>query len=318
MKHNFNLNKKIDSIYEKSIRENVEVNYLNELNSFLKVNSKSLTNQGAKNSSREKNSKNYKTINTEKEKSYDSEYMIFMPKKKIENSNALYYSGLLNYNTISQSDEKIFLKSLPQQNKPPTNYSKTPLNFHKINNMEMDFMKFKSNYLLKFASNHDDYDKMSNNFNMTSFSNQKFLREYLKNIKSITDKKERILFDNIDDYATIHQNKIEGNLSLTKDCTKLFYEFEFYWLRLCDIVFKEIKSLKDENISLLKKIRDEENSKILKDEEIQRLNKFIKDNEISYKSSLNGKKLKDLNEIREDYEKREKINLLNSFRLEEE
>ena len=326
MKHN--LLRQVESMYDKSIRENVETGQINELNSFLKVNSKSIVQDDAKGILRKYNKEKKLKLSREKidpgSNVLQNDYIVYLPKRNCkENSqtndrltgnkvgsfqNSVIF-GLNPFSNSNRVDGNFPHKS--DQVNLGVNLNPQRVNKLTIENEEIDYMRFKSNFLLKFASNHESYDKLLNNFNIVSLGNQKILKEHFKNIKALSDKKERILFDSAG-------NSSVSNVVQVKDYTKLFYEFEFFWLRLSEILFKELKSLKDDNMQLLKKHKDEENSKDVKEGEIVKLTKFIQENDVNYKSIMNGKKLRDLNEIKEEYEKKDKINLLNTYRLEEE
>jgi len=324
MKHS--LVRQADSMYEKSIRESVEMEQINELNSFLKVNSKSIVKDETKKILRKFDKEKKLKLSREKidqgSNALQNDYIVYLPKRNYLETPQVNDRLTVNKIDIFQNSGNYASNPFSYSNRAQENFPKISdkiklgvnnqrSNKITIENEEIDYMKFKSYFLLKFANSHESYEKLLNNLNMVSLSNQKILKEQFKNIKALSDKKERILFDS-------SGNNIGNNIVQVKDYTKLFYDFEFFWLKISEILFKELKSLKDDNMQMLKKQKDEENSKDVKDAEILKLTKFIQENDMNFKSIMNGKKLRDLNEIKEEYEKKEKINLLNTYRLEEE
>jgi len=84
------------------------------------------------------------------------------------------------------------------------------------------------------------------------------------------------------------------------------------------LILKELKVYHEKNIDLNKKVKDKDSFLINKDNEINNLNDYIKKNDINYKALVKKKKSNDIKELKSEYEKKEKLNIINMYRLEEE
>jgi hypothetical protein len=191
---------------------------------------------------------------------------------------------------------------------------------------ENEFLTFKTNFILKFAKNVEVYDKVNKYLDIISDSNKKNIFDYFRRIRTCTDKKDQILFDSMN-YNILtennknnesNSNKANSNYKHWKECTILFYEFEVFWLKLSDIILKELKSAKDSNILLAKKNSDQTNIISQREKEVSELNELIETHDIYNKTQKAKKKNSELNEIKEEYNRKDKINVFNVYRLEEE
>lgn len=343
MKHK---EKTVLSIYDKIIRD---VNCpsqrsLNELNGCLKVDKQT---KGRKvNVNSKVNTIEQKmylnSLNTERKEDYIDELnldknmnssLAFIPKRKLKftPSNLMSYSNPNSYmkkfnNAVEKDVEErtslpfpVFTPSyhgldngssgVNGENKiqtPPAISNNANIDSLPVHNPSdsADFLTFKTNYILKFARNIENYEKLYKYLEIISENNKKPAMDNFIKLKSIADKKDRALFDT--------------NNTLGRDSIILFYEFEVFWLKLIEIVMRELKSLKDINVQLTKKASDQENLIKLKENEIKYLNTFIENNDLNYKSLVRKKRTKDVNEIKDEYERKEKLSMINTFRLEEE
>jgi hypothetical protein len=194
-------------------------------------------------------------------------------------------------------------------------------NYMSITIPENEYLTFKTNYILKFARNKESYQKISNFIAKISDENKKHVVEYYRKLMHITEKKEKVLFDSMNfNIMNSMINTTDPNLNYQnwKECTLLFYELETYWLRLCEIALKELYATKETNVHLAKKLSDQTHLLANRDNQINKLKSFIEENDIISKSSKSQKKLQDMEKIRDEYRKKENINIYNINRLEEE
>jgi hypothetical protein len=327
---------KVESIYDKSIRElkTSDKNIFKELDNYLNVDHLPSKQQNImKNILNLKNSNNVteEKINYQegRERITDGNLISksqttlgYLPKRNIKftpsnllsyiNPNALMKSFKGEENSPNQMQNNQLQNLLQNDNK--RNNNTCIIKTFVKNSVENEFLSFKTNFILKFARNIEIYEKFIKYFDQISENNKKIILDSYHKLKSLADKKDRILFDS----KNMNNLNMETNLEHWKDCIVLFYEFEYNWLRSFEIALKEFKTVKDENIHLTKKVSDQENIILIKDNEIKYLNTFIEENDINYKALVKKKRMKDLNQIKDDYEKKEKMNVINVFRLEEE
>jgi hypothetical protein len=294
---------KVESIYDKVLRENNSEAYekeLENLKNYLDV----------RNSTRTVKVHASKPV-AKKQIQKNPDVLMYKPQKIVKTPQSV----LINYFSNSRPQKEQIMPQISDYNQ---NQNKK-LSILQTSNIENDYLNFKTKFILKFASNAEIYDKIAKMFDITSHTNKKLMADCYKNIREVSDKRENILFDRMTNYLNkTPEDNIEFLISQIKECTVLFYEYEYFWLKLFEIFLKDYKQIKEENISFLRKTKDSKTILKNKEEENRKSNNFIFDNDNTHKSLMNGKKLKDINEIRVDYEKREKVNTMNVFRLEEE
>merc|ERR1711957_615868 len=89
------------------------------------------------------------------------------------------------------------------------------------------------------------YDKINSLTDSVSENNKKLVADGIKKLKNLSEKKDRILFDN--------KETSDGSLYNWKENIILFFEFETIWQKITDIVLKELKNTRDLMIVLAKK-----------------------------------------------------------------
>jgi len=118
--------------------------------------------------------------------------------------------------------------------------------------------------------------------------------------------------------TTLNTAEIKTNTEAWKDCVKLFYDYETYWLNIADILFKDLNFYYQSNIELHKKNSQLQSTNENNKKEIEYLNKFIENNDIDYKAMIREKGVKEIDTMKKQLEQKEKFNLINVYRLEEE
>ena len=189
-----------------------------------------------------------------------------------------------------------------------------------INNQnDLDLLSFKTNFIVKFSRNLENYDKIYSLLDRVSENNKKIAFDYYYRIKSLTEKKDKVIFN-----TSVFTQNFNGEKSMVsvldnwKENISIMYEFESYWQRIVELILKELKVYHEKNIDLNKKVKDKDSFLINKDNEINNLNDYIKKNDINYKALVKKKKSNDIKELKSEYEKKEKLNIINMYRLEEE
>ena len=118
--------------------------------------------------------------------------------------------------------------SNPVQNNPFEN-TIPGVRINKYQTSEYDYLNFKTNYILKFAKNIENFEKFSKYFDFISENNKKSFIDHFETLKKLSEKKDRILFDVINP-----NNKLNNSIDNWKECSILFYEFEVYWQKLAE------------------------------------------------------------------------------------
>lgn len=173
---------------------------------------------------------------------------------------------------------------------------------------DLDFMNFKTNFILKFSKNSSLYEKLLSIIDGLSYINKNNIYENVEKIKNTSEKKEILLFDN-----RAYKNQ---NFSSLKENVLLFYEFECSWQKLTENLLKELKKNIESNVSALKRIKDQGEQIMEMNKKIDELKDFIKINDIHTKISKHNKTLLTIKEAKDEYEKKENLRLIELFNME--
>ena len=189
-----------------------------------------------------------------------------------------------------------------------------------INNQnDLDLLSFKTNYIVKFSRNLENYDKIYSLLDRVSENNKKIAFDYYYRIKSLTEKKDKVIFNTSVFAQNFNREKSMGSvLDNWKENIYIMYEFESYWQKIVELILKELKVYYEKNIDLNKKVKDKDSFLISKENEINSLNDYIKKNDINYKALVKKKKSNEIKDLKAEYDKKEKLNIINMYRLEEE
>ena len=337
------------SIYDKTLQGSAS-NDLDELGTFLRIDNKNIPKKNSHtiNKGTSVETKEFNQTKDEKEKeaitkgleSHNTNpftSLSYLPKRKVKFNAA----NLLSYS----NQPRPLLKRTPEEGKERiTAYQTTVIVSHSnkssiissnpLQNIllhgggptkaisENEYLTFKTNYILKFARNKEAYQKTSNFLSKISDENKKHTIEFYRRLLQISEKKDRVLFDsmnfNVMNSAAMSQTDANLNYHNWKECTLLFYELETFWLKLSEIALKELSAAKESNVHLAKKLSDQNHVMKKQENEISKLKSFIEVNNINSKSLKALRRMKELDSMKEEYEKKENLNVYNVFRLEEE
>jgi len=233
----------------------------------------------------------------------------FQPKNKVKLSSQMFAN---THNNMS-----IFLNKLPNLVYSEERKEKVMLMDSKSKN-EVDFIEFKTNIVVKFAKSYTIFNHFPSYFDNFNEANKHLIKDCFYKIRILLEKRENVLFD-FDKLIT--NFSLVSNLEKWKDYLEVFYNFENLMEKMMDTTFKEQKQLFSEN-NLKQKILEEKDKEIeFKTKEVDKLKKFIEENHLltnppanKNNNKLNGEK----GTLLSEYEKRERLNQINIFRLEEE
>jgi hypothetical protein len=288
-----------ESLYNITLRDcDGSREYLNDLNKFLQIDKK----------------ENKKTLSFNKSKYIEeadqfSKTLYYVPKKKVNfvPVNLLSYgnsSSNLPYKKIKNdsSNSKFF----------SDNESNTVYFNHGYNkkNIDLEYMNFKTNFILKFSKNINKYDKLFSYADYVSDNSKKSVTEGIKMLKNYSEKKDRILFDNME--------LSDKNLYNWKENIIYIFEIETLWQKITDIILRELKNTRELMLVLSKKNKEltEENKKLSDD--VYKLNEFIRVNDIYNKADTVKKKIRHFYDLKQDFERKENMGMMNIHRLENE
>ena len=305
---------KVESVYDKSIRKahSASRKIFDELNDFLRIN-KLVKDKKLSRGNDNVIDKASLIMNSERLidknylKNYTSSKIVYKPKRNVKLSPKSFPSNPIKISMDKSVKNTVLNFAVTHDHNLPNIINKNDTNPLQDN----DYLTFKTNFILKFTGNIENYNRLTKYFDYISEDKKKALAECSSKLKSITERKDRVLFDRM------NFDK-DFNLEKWKELTIVFYEFEQLWQKQCKIILKELKLSKDNNIHLNKKVVDQENNLKLKENELNYLNNYISTNDLNYKTMMGKKKATDVKEIKSEYEKKEKLNMINVFRLEEE
>jgi hypothetical protein len=175
---------------------------------------------------------------------------------------------------------------------------------------DTDILTFQTSHMLKFAKSAENYHKMHNYIENQGDGVKKLSLDSYVKLKSINDRRDKIVFD--------HFSVDEGNYSLYREIVFLLYDYEQTWQKLLDISLRENKRLRDDNIGVLKRYNDLEGLNESNKKEISYLKEYIGDNDVTYKNILRKKKLNEADILKDEFDRRGKLNMIKQHQLEEE
>jgi len=300
--------------------------YLNELNRFLKIESQLKNNLKTIKTSRKKSSSNSNYLGDLASDSHQS--ISYIPKRKVKfiPGNLISHADTNSIPIKIKSQEKNVSKSLfslnnslisMNNNNNKSNYD-VDLVYNeygiKNNSVDPEYLNFKTNFILKFSKNIAQYEKLYIYTDAVSDNYKRNLAlDNMKKLKNLSEKKDRMFFED-------SQVKNNANTSYFnwKEMIIFFFEFETLLQKIFDIVFKELKNTKDLMISIAKKSIGLESQLKEKDQELSQINEFIKENDLHGKMKVYKQKQNNYDELKKECQRKENLNMINVYRLEEE
>jgi hypothetical protein len=259
----------------------------------------------------EKELQNYLTVSRAEKKPKIQMITLEKPAEEKKDKLQTFPSHKLNY--IPQRDTNFTpsnLLSYPNKNRAFKAIKLETLQKVSASNYDTDILNFQTSHMLKFAKSSENYDRLNNILDNLTDSNKKLAVDAFHKLRLTNDKRDKILFD----YFHVDAN----NFTIYKDVVSLLYDIDLTWQKLLEISLKESKRLRDENVSVMKRFSDVENLNESNKKEIAYLKEYIGDNDISYKHMLRKRKLNEADIIKEECEKKERLNLIQRYQLEEE
>lgn len=311
-----------DSLYNITLRDyDGSREYLNDLNKFLLIDKEKENNENKK-----KDKRNWSFCKTKyiDEANQFSKTLNYLPKNKINfvPSNLLSYGNpstnmaykrINNSNKKSENSIKIFNENNKELNNSNNFLESNSIYYnHGYNkkNIDSEYMNFKTNFILKFSKNVNNYDKLGSITDTISENNKKLVSDGIKKLKRYAEKKDRVLFDNME--------VSDKNLYNWKENIILFFETETIWQKISDIILKELKNTRELMLILAKKNKELTDENKIFSDKIYKLNEFIRVNDFHNKSETMKKKMRNFYEKKQEFERKENMDFMNIHRLEEQ
>ena len=182
-----------------------------------------------------------------------------------------------------------------------------------LNNKELsNDLEFKTNYIIKYAQNADNFYKLAkNNIVIREEQRRNYDEIYIK-LRKALESQTRLFFDN--------KNFTGGPLSpnLLKDLIIFCYDFNNNINKFCNFLVHELKNEKEQNMKLLKKNYEQDLKLQSKTKELDELNEYLNRYEVSNKIALKKAREETLGEIEGNFYQKENAYLLTIYKLEQE
>ena len=127
----------------------------------------------------------------------------------------------------------------------------TPISYTQ-NNKNNNELEFKTNYILKYAQNADNFYKLRKCINLIRDEKKRNFDDIYLKIQKSLEYQTRIFFDD----KNFENNNNENNVSILfiKNMICFFYDFNLYINKLFNLLANELKNEREQNLKLLKKI----------------------------------------------------------------
>lgn len=191
----------------------------------------------------------------------------------------------------------------------------TPISYTQ-NNKNNNELEFKTNYILKYAQNTDNFYKLRKCINLIRDEKKRNFDDIYLKIQKSLEYQTRIFFDD----KNFENNNNENNVSILfiKNMICFFYDFNLYINKLFNLLANELKNEREQNLKLLKKNYEQNLKLSSKIKEFDDLYNYLNKYDISKKLRAGKIKEQKINDIKNKYLKKENDQLLSIFNLEEE
>jgi hypothetical protein len=172
-------------------------------------------------------------------------------------------------------------------------------------------LEFKTNYILKYAQNADNFYKLEKNNIVIREEKRRIYDEIYNKIRKALENQTRLFFDN---------KNFSGNISslLVKNLIIFCFDFNNNINHFCNFLVSELKNEKEQNMKLLKKNYEQELKLQSKIKELDELNKYLIRYDVSNKILLKKTNEESLGEIKGNFFQKENSYLITIYKLEQE
>ena len=122
---------------------------------------------------------------------FQTKKISYIPKRKIE----FIPSNLMSYGNPNQN----LMENLNRNsNSPNSNFNFKNILLDNYKNIDIEYMNFKTNFILRFAKNISNYDKIIGFLDSLTYISKTNYREIFFKLKNLSEKKDKILFETKD------------------------------------------------------------------------------------------------------------------------
>ena len=189
----------------------------------------------------------------------------------------------------------------------------TPISYSQDINVNSD-LEFKTNYILKYAQNADNFYKFRKCNTMISEEKRRNYDELYTKLEKNIENQSRIFFDN----KNFEDNQNESNNFQIKNMICFFYDYNNNINKFCNLLMNELKNEKEQNSTLIKKNYELNLKLTSKIKELDELNAYLNRYDVSSKLYVKKAKEQTIDQIKNKYYQKENSHLLSIYNLEEE
>ena len=235
----------------------------------------------------------------------------YLPKREIIKNNKNFFNKTSSINYLYQKDDNEKINNTETKiilNKEFKTDLKEEMNKHS----NSDLIKFRTEYILKYA-------KISDFFQHILKIYKEIIKNDRKNYFGIYFSNERNIYENLN---RLILEEIQSDFPLEyltwKNLISLFYDFTFEYTNILNFLFEEIKILENKNIHLENKLFEKENDLENNLGELEKVNEYIIEKDLNRRKKEDKKKEQDTNKIKLKARKKENAYIITIYRLEEE
>ena len=235
----------------------------------------------------------------------------YLPKREIIKNNKNFFNKTSSINYLYQKDDNEKINNTETKiilNKEFKTDLKEEMNKHS----NSDLIKFRTEYILKYA-------KISDFFQHILKIYKEIIKNDRKNYFGIYFSNERNIYENLN---RLILEEIQSDFPLEyltwKNLISLFYNFTFEYTNILNFLFEEIKILENKNIHLENKLFEKENDLENNLGELEKVNEYIIEKDLNRRKKEDKKKEQDINKIKLKARKKENAYIITIYRLEEE
>ena len=175
-------------------------------------------------------------------------------------------------------------------------------------------LEFKTNYILKYAQNAENFNKLKKYNNIIREEKRRNFDElYIKLHKNI-ETQSRMFFDD----KNFENKEEKGNNNMIKNIICFLYDYNSNINKFCNFLVNELKNEKEQNSKLFQKSYEQDLKLTSKTKELDELNAYLNRYDVSSKLYVKKAKEATIDEMKHKYYQKENSHLLSIYNLEEE
>ena len=235
----------------------------------------------------------------------------YLPKREIIKNNKNFFNKTSSINYLYQKDDNEKINNTETKiilNKEFKTDLKEEMNKHS----NSDLIKFRTEYILKYAKISDFFQHILKIYKEIINNDRKnYFGIYFSNERNIYENLNRLILEEI-------QSDFPLEYLTWKNLISLFYDFTFEYTNILNFLFEEIKILENKNIHLENKLFEKENDLENNLGELEKVNEYIIEKDLNRRKKEDKKKEQDINKIKLKARKKENAYIITIYRLEEE